>query len=126
MSLGSHKRLLTPNLAFPPRLVQSGDYPGIQIADVLASACRRALQDQADVTAKRWLQSLMPCISSECVLHNSAHIDLDTSEAVLNAVILLELLDRSLRGEDILDGMGDYIRAAQLKIQEEKGPFSGI
>jgi hypothetical protein len=46
------------------------------------------------------------------VWHDLERVDLDSPKAMLNAVILLELVERSVKGKDVLDGMGDFIAAA--------------
>jgi len=110
--IGGRRKLFTPNLAHIPKLVRSEDFPGIQIADVLASACRKALQDRSDKDSNRWINALTPRISGESVWHDLERVDLDSPKAMLNAVILLELVERSVKGKDVLDGMGDFIAAA--------------
>ena len=111
--IGGSRRLFTPNLAHAPRLVRSEEYCGVQLADVLASACRKALQERHDKDSGRWINVLAPSISAESVWHDVRQVDLDTPEARLNAAVLLELVDRSIKGKDVLNGMGEFVAGAR-------------
>jgi hypothetical protein len=51
-------------------------------------------------------------ISNDCVLPDLEHIDLRTRAGTVNAVVMLELLQRSREGRSLTNGMSDFIRAA--------------
>lgn len=115
---GEKERLLTFNLARLPQLVRSEDYAGVQIADVLASALRHALEHRDDAEAQGWLKELMPTVSDESVWPDPTSVDLDTPEAFANSVVLHELIERSLQRANLFVGMPELIAAARSKFPE--------
>jgi hypothetical protein len=114
--MGGVKRLLTFNLARMPQLVPSHKYFGVQVADVLASAVRHALQQRQDKEAQQWLRTLLPSISDQSVWFDPSTLDLDTPEAFANAVVLQILVDRSLRGENLFKDMPEMIARARAEV----------
>jgi hypothetical protein len=118
-SLWGYERLVTPNLAHDVNLVRSHDYAGVQLADVLASACRKALQDRKDPEHQKWLDALVPRISTESVWYDAAQIDLNNGNATINALVLNELMDRSVKGRDLLEGMELFVDRVTLFVDSE-------
>jgi hypothetical protein len=109
---GGRERLVTFNLAHPIRLVDSRQFPGVQIADVLATTLAWCLRDTKAKESIRWRAALKACICEDSILPDQAHLDLSKREPFVNALILHELVDRSLRREDLCRGMPEFIRAA--------------
>jgi hypothetical protein len=116
--IGAKERLLTFNLARSPQLVRSEDHFGIQIADVLSSAVRHSLEHREDDEAQAWLKDLMPSLSDESVWPDPTTLDLDTAEAFANGILLHELIDRSLKREDLFDGISELIAVARADFPE--------
>jgi hypothetical protein len=110
---GEKERLLTFNLARSPQLVRSGQYFGVQIADVLSSALRHALEHRDDAEAQTWLKDLMPSLSDESVWPDPKKLDLQTPEAFANGIVLRELIERSLQRENLFDGIPELISTAR-------------
>jgi hypothetical protein len=112
--LGSREHTLFFNLAEPIALVRSVDTPGVQLADVLAATTCAAMENRDDP----WHRDvMMHCfalntISNDCVLPDLEHIDLRRRAGTVNAVVMLELLQRSREGRSLTNGMPDFIRAA--------------
>jgi hypothetical protein len=124
-TLWGYERLLTPNLAHPINLVESHAYAGIQLADVLASSCRKALQDPKDPEHKRWIETLVPRISQESVWYDAAHIDVNNRETAVNMLVLHELMDRSVKGQHLLTDIERFVYRATILMNEKYSEFPG-
>ena len=117
MRLFGKDRALTFNLARPPEFVNSRNYPGVQLADVIASAIAMAMQkkirNQLDKQCHAWLTKVHPAIVEDCILPELKAIDLDRSGGFVNTMILTELVDRSLQKKNLFDGMPEYIESVR-------------
>ena len=102
---------LVYNLAGPIQLEDSENSPGIQIADVVASSVAYALNNPYDGLSQEWLELAEEMIAV-AVGPDFKHIDLSTGGAAINSVVLRELHERSIRDEDLVDGLGEFIRSA--------------
>ena len=96
------------NLSRTINLVDSKQFPGVQLADVLASSLAYALRNKTEDFSQECL-TLAGAGHVNCVLPDLKEIDLATEKAMLNLAILQELVYRSVRGRDPFEGMGDYI-----------------
>lgn len=115
VQFGDRKFPITFNLHEPIHLVESKEHAGIQIADILAGAVCYAMKDpKGDSWSRRLLWSAVEhnVIHEDSVLPNEDHVDPDDPKVLINAAILLELNERSARGESLTEGMADFIRAA--------------
>jgi hypothetical protein len=119
-TLRDRRRRLTFNLARSTQLVRSKDHFGIQVADVLASTLRHALEHRDETDSQEWLNILSDSISSESVFPAPDVIDLDTPEAMVNAFLLQELVDRSVRGRDLFDGLPELMAAVRTNLPNFK------
>lgn len=110
----SHQRqqLVTFNLARPVDLVESSQHPGIQIADVLASTLAWSLRERESDDAREWLSIVESCGCDGSVLPDTKHVDLDERGPVINAMVLRELVRRSLVKKDLCRGMPEFIAEA--------------
>ena len=113
MTLGKITWSLTYNLASPIKLVDSLQYPGIQIADVFASSLCFALNNQDDPFCKDLIQKFGPAISECSVVPDFEYVDLRTETGFVNSLLLHELVDRKCRGEDLYDGLPEMLLAAR-------------
>ena len=104
---------LVYNLAGPIQLEDSENSPGIQIADVVASSVAYALNNSHDGLSQEWLELAEEMIAV-AVGPDSQHIDLSTKGAAINSVVLRELHERSIKDEDLVDGLGEFIRSVAL------------
>ena len=112
------ERLFTFNLTRSPQLVRSEQCYGVQIADVCASSLRHALENPDSAESKGWMELLTPRISDESVWYDFDNIDLNTSEAFINGMLLHELVDRSLRKENLFDNIPEFIEAVKASYPE--------
>jgi hypothetical protein len=109
---GQEEKLVTFNLARPIQLVDSRQHPGVQIADVLAAIVAWTLREKKSEQSRRWFKALSPCFSEASIIPDEAHLDLTKREPFINAVVLQELVDRSVRREDLCRGMPEFIVTA--------------
>ena len=105
---GEPRPSLVYNLAEPIKLVDSKKYHGVQIADVLASSVAYSLKNRGQT----FPEQCMELAQDSFVLGIAADPDEfqpTTDKGALNMLVLLELLDRSLKGEDLFEGMEEYV-----------------
>jgi hypothetical protein len=113
MKLGSKPtHALTYNLSKPIELLDSKQSPGIQIADILSSSIAFAFKNPDDEISKQWLDIAFNMFSPFGIFPNPKSIDLTEREPVINALILQELIDRTLKGQSLLVGMPEFIANA--------------
>lgn len=96
------------NLSGPINLVDSKDFPGVQIADILSSSLNYALKTPNEEISQEWLR-----ITEDAIIYNiypePSQIDLTQEGAFINMAVLDELVDRSVRGKSLLENMSDFI-----------------
>jgi hypothetical protein len=98
------------NLAEPLRFAKSHEEPGIQVADVVAAAAVHSFKNMQEGYSREWLRLLGDGI--EAIFPDARLIDLKTPEGAINAIVLKELVDRSVRQVDLFKEMNEFIRAA--------------
>jgi hypothetical protein len=107
------KRPYTFNLKQSIQLVDSKNYAGIQLADVLASAAARVFS--ASLTGKvrpierDWLTLMEPMIMDDVIWPDFENLDLDKRGPFVNTGILIELTERCLTRQDLFEGMPEHI-----------------
>jgi len=111
---GQKESALTYNLSGSIKLVKSHEYHGVQIADVIASSLAHAYRYPASRISKEWLALASDMLSGACIIPDKKNLDLNLEEPFINAVILHELVDRTIKGKSLLDGMADFIVFSKL------------
>lgn len=107
--LGREESPITFNLAGPIQLVDSKTCPGVQLADCVAAAFAYACERSAnDNYAMEWRQYIESTLINGSIFADLEYVDLSKLSVQRNAVILVELLERSKRGANLLDGMPHY------------------
>ena len=106
---------LVYNLAGPIQLEDSQNSPGIQIADVIASSVAYALNNRDDDLSPEWLK-LAQEMEAVTVGPDFDHTYLSPEGPALNFLVLRELHDRSIRGMDLVDGLGEFILTAKSNL----------
>lgn len=114
--LGRRAYALTFNLAQPIQLVDSKTYPGLQLADVLASTTAYALKTKAEDQSREWLEKIEGAVATTGIIPDSDVIDLDGEGAFVNWLILHALIERSLQQQDLLADMPRYIATAKQQM----------
>lgn len=118
MKLGSQpERALTYNLAGPITLLDSQQSPGIQIADVLSSSIAFALKNPDNELSKKWLELAESMFSPFCILPDIKAVNLRERDPYINALILHELVDRTLKGRSLFVEMAEFIGTARRLYQ---------
>ena len=114
------------NLTKVPSFVNSKDHPGIQRADVIASALAKALQNkirtEQDKDGQAWLATSLPATLDDCILPDMASADPHEREAFVNSALLMEVVDRSLRKENLFDGIQEFIDGMHRAIPNTAPP----
>lgn len=101
---------ITFNLSGPIELVDSKTHHGVQLADAIAAACVHAATETTDNETQKWKQLLPEIAIYGSVMPEEEYIDLKKYEVQRNAVVLHELHSRSMKGQSLLEGMGEYLQ----------------
>jgi hypothetical protein len=117
--LGGREYPITFNLAGPISLLPSISEPGIQIADVLARGFAWAVENPQGAEEKIWIEAGTEVFSG--VYPDWSKIDLNNREPFVNALILEELIERSIKGKSLFDGMSDFIFFANEAYERSQG-----
>jgi len=113
MKLGNKPEvLLTYNLAGPVILVDSIQSPGVQIADILASSIAYGFKNPNDSLSKEWLSLADSMFSSTCILPALEALNLHERKPFINALVLRELVERTLKGRSLLVDWDKFLLAA--------------
>ncbi len=112
VTLGEVTWSLTYNLASPIKVVDSVQYPGIQIADVLASSLCFALNNESDEYCKDLINKFRPAMTDCLVIPDLDYVDPRTEMWFVNSILLQELVQRKCRGEDLYEGLPAILSAA--------------
>lgn len=110
---------ITYNLAQPIQLVNSKDYPGIQIADVIASLIAYSLKSESRELIQRCLN--LDIIHPQSIFPDPDEADISKKQAFVNAFILETLIDRTLKGESLFEGIPDIILYASKQFDKTRG-----
>jgi hypothetical protein len=116
------ERPITFNLKSPLKLADSQKTPGLQIADVIASTTssvwRSAYRGELSDEHRDWQQMLKDHFDDDNIWPDLSYADLDTPKCFANTIILQELIDRSIKREDLFEGLPDmYLAALRLHPQ---------
>ena len=86
---------------------------GVQLADVLASSVAHSLRSRREEFSDRCMELAWPSLTL-AIVAEPEEFQPDQDKGALGMLVLLELVDRSARGEDPVEGMGDYIWLQKL------------
>jgi hypothetical protein len=100
---------LSFNLVQKIQFVESHQFPGIQIADIAASACAYAFREGRNENTASWIDYIPKILGGKSVIPEFEHLNLSTLEARRNYMLLLELVERSINKQPLLDGIGDFL-----------------
>lgn len=104
---------LTFNLAQGIKFASSKEYAGLQLADIVAGAAAFSLKNPADDFAVAWLGASAGMMHRNSVLPDLDEIDLTKERAIVNAMVLQELVDRSVRAQSLFNSMPRFIEVAR-------------
>lgn len=99
------------NLVKLPTFVKSVDYAGIQLADIVAGAIAHAVQRRFKGERDRegWLSIARPAVLGDCIVPDSRLPDAESLEGFVGIGLLNELVERSVKKEDLFEGIPEYI-----------------
>jgi hypothetical protein len=110
------KHAFSFNLKHPIVLADSKLTPGLQIADVLASATshvwKSSYRGQLDDELRRWQSVILEHCIDDCIWPDLRDADLSNPKCFANTMILQELIDRSVRKENLFEGLPAMFRVA--------------
>jgi uncharacterized protein DUF3800 len=105
------------NLRRPIQLGNSHEQPGLQIADVVASATAtliksqyRRLPDQSEL--KKWEPLIKESLGDDNIWPDYEMLDWENPKCFVNTAVLMELVDRSINNEDLFDRMPAFALSA--------------
>lgn len=107
--IGGRKQPLTFNLSQPIQVVNSKNYPGVQIADVVASAIAFVYKNPEDSFSGHCSEICDNVLHTNSIFPELEFADLMKPEGFINAQVLHMLMDRTLKGQDLLDGIEEEI-----------------
>jgi len=122
VELGGKRHPLTFNLAEAISLVDSKDFAGIQLADVIGAAYGFAFKNRQDRYASELLEYGEKIFSPGAIFPEFEKVDPKSFEAIRNAIVLRELTERSKHKIDLLDGMYDYLKLITEELSRELLP----
>lgn len=99
-------------------LVDSKLYPGVQLADIVATASTYAFQmyQEQDEYGKKLQEVLLPRVVYGSIVPDFSHLNLEDKKVQLNALIFEELITRSEQNVSVLDEIEDFIRQANINL----------
>lgn len=111
--LSDKPSLLTFNLATQICFVNSSTCPGIQLADIVASSMAFVICNRKNTLSKEWIEILSTKLGGSSLLPDSDDINLQKGNPFINGLILEELIERSVKGEDVFAAMPEFIQKAK-------------
>jgi hypothetical protein len=110
IQLGDREVQFGYTLESPIAFGKSHQTPGIQLADVVASAGVAAMDSTDDwATEMRKLLIGSEIVNADSVLPFREYVDMDLPEPQRNAAILMELLRRSEQDESLTNGLIEFV-----------------
>jgi hypothetical protein len=105
------------NLSRPLKLAASHEVSGLQLADVVAAAVGSvwtAMYDQHSTTqTEHWRELVIDGCDKDSIWPDLSDADISTPEASANTIILLELVERSIKGENLCEGIYEMYQTAR-------------
>ena len=118
LQFGNHRNLsIIYNLSGPINTVDSKKVPGVQIADVIATSVAYSYKNPEEDISKEWL-GYFDDVAVNMIAPDLTLVDFTKEDAFVNGMILDELVDRSIRGEDLFEDMIEFILGARLTYRQ--------
>lgn len=117
VEIGGRRKLLTYSLAEPIAFGKSHEFPGLQLADVIASAISYAMRNQEDEEANAWLQQIDDAHAvDDAILPDASRANVNRLEGLLNSMLLIELVKRAESGKPLLPGIEQLYAKAKREL----------
>lgn len=105
---------MTFNLKEQIKVVDSRDYPGIQIADCVSAAAWYSVGKTDNEYSEKWQNYFTPPVLSDCcVFPEDKYLKLDNEDCFINTFIFNELIKRSQNGDSLLGNWMDIVIEAK-------------
>ena len=113
MEIGGRRKLLTYSLSAPISFGKSHEFPGLQLADVIASAVSYAMRNRDDEEANSWLKQIDAAHTvQDTILPDATRANVGHLDGSLNSMLLIELVKRAESGKPLLTGIEQsYVKA---------------
>ena len=118
MEFAGIRQRITYNLAGPIQMVDSKSFPGIQIADVFASSIAYSLKYEEDRFARECQELYGDVMHPNNIFPELHYADLSERDAFVNALVLEELVDRTLKGKELFEQIPEFIFLAAKAHQQ--------
>jgi hypothetical protein len=106
------------NLSQEIQFVNSEKYAGIQIADIVASACSFAFKEGKTEKTKNFIDYIPNILGGHSVVPEEEYIDFKQINPQLNCLILRELVERSINKKLLLEEIEMFIYSAYLHLRQ--------
>ena len=113
ISFDGHEHQITFNLASPIQLVSSASSPGVQLADVFASASAFAYKNPDHDLSKAWSSHSEAFVHECSVFPEPDCFDLQDPKTIVNCIVFQQLIDQAVRGENYFTHLPRLIQDAQ-------------
>lgn len=109
-------------------LVDSKEHPGVQLADIIATASTYSFQmfEASDEFAEQIREKLLPRLVYASIFPDFDYINLEKKEVQLNALIFEELIGRTKAGIPILEDIEGYIVHMQALLETNPIDFQDV
>jgi hypothetical protein len=106
IEISGRRKLITYSLAEPISFGKSHQFPGLQLADVIASAISYAMKNRDDDEANSWLQQIDDAHAiDDMILPDAGRANVNHLDGLLNSMLLIELVKRAESKEPLLPGI---------------------
>lgn len=117
VKFGDKEHQITFNLNNPIDLVDSSNHAGIEIADVIASGTSYALRNPESTLGDYWRKNCAHMVC-EAVIPDIANFEILSENGLINGLILKELVERSIRGSSLIEGMVEWVYGMREFVRE--------
>ncbi|AFZ33556.1 MULTISPECIES: DUF3800 domain-containing protein [Cyanophyceae] len=103
---------ITFNLSQDIQFIESKTSPGIQIADIAAAACAFSFKEGLTEKTKNLIDYIPSILGGNSVIPELEYIDVNKVDAQVNCLVLMELVERSVNQQSLLDRIEDFLHYA--------------
>lgn len=114
---------LTYNLAGPVQLADSATTPGVQLADVFASASTYALKNPSSDLSLIWRAHCGEFLHGNSVVAEPDSFDFDEPLCVANCIVFHELIELSVRGANYISELPRIIADISCRLESNPEQF---
>jgi hypothetical protein len=116
-------RPITYNISNPINFVKSNDYPGIQLADVIAyTSIYTLVNDSQEISY--WREPLISMASEFSIIPDDEAINPELFDVKRNHYLFIEIMRRTINGEDVLEDIQGVVLAITRYLLVQSKPSS--